>query len=180
MDASSNPHVIELLRQGGDSFVTSRAEAVLAWSRKYSLSPYPFASGCCTVEFTSVSGPRYDLDRFGCGLPRFSARQSDLLLVLGTITWRQAPILQRAYARMAEPKWVFAFGGCACTGGPYDNYATVQGVDTLLPVDVYVPGCPPRPEAVIDGLLKLQARIQAERVPETGRQRGFRASLASS
>jgi NADH-quinone oxidoreductase subunit B len=160
---------VELLRQGQDSFLTTRADTVLGWARKYSMFIYPFVTACCGMEFMSVAGPRYDSDRFGCALPRFSPRQSDLLMVVGTITHRQAPILKKVYDQMAEPKWVIAFGACTCSGGPYDNYATVQGIDTLIPVDVYIPGCPPRPEAVLDGLIKLQARVQAERVPADGR-----------
>jgi NADH-quinone oxidoreductase subunit B len=162
---------VEFLRQGGDSFQTTRVEAVLNWGRKYSMFPYPFVTACCGMEFMSVAGPRYDLDRFGCALPRFSPRQADLLMVVGTITHRQAPILKKVYDQMAEPKWVVAFGACTCSGGPYDNYAVVQGIDTIVPVDVYIPGCPPRPEAVLDGIMKLQARVQAERVPPDGRHR---------
>jgi NADH-quinone oxidoreductase subunit B len=160
---------VEFLRQGGDSFLATRADAVVNWSRKYSMFLYPFVTACCGMEFMSVAGPRYDLDRFGCALPRFSPRQADLLMVVGTITHRQAPILKKVYAQMAEPKWVMAFGACTCSGGPYNNYATVQGIDTIVPVDIYIPGCPPRPEAVMDGLMKLQARIQAEKVPADGR-----------
>ena len=160
---------IEFLRQGGDSFMTTNVDALFNWSRKYSMFLYPFVTACCGMEFMSVAGPRYDIDRFGCALPRFSPRQSDLLMVVGTITHRQAPILKKVYDQMAEPKWVVAFGACTCSGGPYNNYATVQGIDTLIPVDIYIPGCPPRPEAVLDGLIKLQARVQNERVPADGR-----------
>ena len=151
---------VEYLRQGGDSFLATRADAVVNWSRKYSMFLYPFVTACCGMEFMSVAGPRYDLDRFGCALPRFSPRQSDLLMVVGTITHRQGPILRKVYEQMAEPKWVMAFGACTCSGGPYNNYATVQGIDTIVPVDVYVPGCPPRPEAVLDGIMKLQRKVQ--------------------
>ena len=168
---TSEPQVMELLRQGADSFQTTRLESVIGWARKYSMFLYPFVTACCGMEFMSTAGPRYDIDRFGCALPRFSPRQSDLLMVVGTITHRQAPILRTVYEQMAEPKWVMAFGACTCSGGPYDNYATVQGIDTILPVDIYVPGCPPRPEAVLDALVKLQGRIQVEPVPADGRHR---------
>ncbi len=161
----------EFLRQDGDSFVTTSVDALFNWGRKYSMFLYPFVTACCGMEFMSVAGPRYDLDRFGCALPRFSPRQSDLLMVVGTITQRQGPILKKVYDQMAEPKWVFAFGACVCSGGPYNNYATVQGIDTIIPVDIYIPGCPPRPEAILDGLMKLQARIQQERVPADGRHK---------
>jgi len=166
-----NQRAVEFLRQGGDSFMTSKVDAVLNWGRKYSMFLYPFVTACCGMEFMSVAGPRYDIDRFGCALPRFSPRQSDLLMVVGTITHRQAPILKKVYDQMVEPKWVIAFGACTCSGGPYNNYATVQGIDTIIPVDVYIPGCPPRPEAVLDGVMKLQARVQAEDVPDDGRHR---------
>ncbi len=162
---------LEMLRHDGAGFQTTRLDAVLNWGRKYSMFLYPFVTACCGMEFMSVAGPRYDLDRFGTALPRFSPRQADLLMVVGTITHRQAPILKKVYDQMAEPKWVVAFGACTCSGGPYDNYAVVQGIDTIVPVDVYIPGCPPRPEAVLDGLIKLQERVQAERVPEDGRHR---------
>jgi NADH-quinone oxidoreductase subunit B len=161
--------MVEILRQGSDSFVTTKVDTVLNWARKYSMFLYPFVTACCGMEFMSVAGPRYDLDRFGCALPRFSPRQADLLMVVGTITHRQGPILKKVYDQMAEPKWVVAFGACTCSGGPYNNYAVVQGIDTIIPVDVYIPGCPPRPEAVLDGLIKLQARVQAEKVPHHGR-----------
>jgi NADH-quinone oxidoreductase subunit B len=161
--------MVEMLRQGSDSFLTTRADTVINWARKYSMFLYPFVTACCGMEFMSVAGPRYDVDRFGCALPRFSPRQSDLLMVVGTITHRQAPILKKVYDQMAEPKWVMAFGACTCSGGPYNNYAVVQGIDTIIPVDIYVPGCPPRPEAVLDGLIKLQARVQAEKVSGQGR-----------
>ena len=150
----------EILRQGQDSFLTTKMDAVVNWGRKYSFFLYPFVTACCGMEFMSAAGPRYDLDRFGAALPRFSPRQADLLMVVGTISHRQAPILKKVYDQMAEPKWVIAFGACTCSGGPYDNYATVQGIDTIVPVDIYIPGCPPRPEAVLDGLIKLQGVVQ--------------------
>ncbi len=133
------------------------------WSRKYSLFQYPFVTACCAMEFMSVMGPRYDLARFGAEFPRFSPRQADLLWIVGTISHKQAPILRRVWQQMAEPKWSLAFGVCASTGGFYDNYATVQGADRVIPIDVYVPGCPPRPEQVLDGMLLLQNKIAKER-----------------
>ena len=150
----------EILRQGDDSFLTTKVDAVINWGRKYSFFLYPFVTACCGMEFMSAAGPRYDLDRFGAALPRFSPRQADLLMVVGTISHRQAPVLKKVYDQMAEPKWVVAFGACTCSGGPYNNYSTVQGIDTIVPVDIYIPGCPPRPEAVMDGLIKLQDKVQ--------------------
>jgi NADH-quinone oxidoreductase subunit B len=145
---------------GGEGFVTTKAEALLSWAQKYSLFMYPFVTACCGMEFMAMSSPRYDFSRFGAEAPRFSPRQSDLLWVVGTITQRQAPILKRIYEQMAEPKWVLAFGTCASSGGFYDNYACVAGIDKIIPCHVYVPGCPPRPEAVLDGLMLLMDKIQ--------------------
>jgi len=115
------------------------------------------------MEYMSVACSHYDIDRFGAGLPRWSPRQADLLMVVGTISHKLAPILRQVYDQMCEPKWVLSFGVCATSGGFYDNYATVQGIDTIIPVDIYVAGCPPRPEAVLDGLIKLQEKIQKQK-----------------
>ncbi len=145
-----------------ESIVLTRLDAALGWARKYSIFPYPFATACCAMEYMSLSMAPYDIDRFGALLPRFTPRQADVLLVVGTVTSRQAPILRRVYEQMAEPKWVLAFGACASSGGFYDNYTTVPGIDRLVPVDVYVPGCPPRPEGVLDGLMALQRKIQSQ------------------
>ncbi len=146
----------------GGSFVATRLRDAVQWARKYSFFPYPFVTACCGMEYFSTAGPRYDIDRFGAALPRFTPRQADLVFVVGTITHRLAPILRRVYDQMAEPKWVVSFGACTSSGGPYDNYAVVQGIDRIIPVHLYIPGCPPRPEAVLDGLIKLQARVQHE------------------
>jgi NADH-quinone oxidoreductase subunit B len=131
----------------------------LGWARKYSLFTYPFATACCAMEYMSVAASRYDIGRFGADVPRFSPRQADLLMVVGTINLKQAPILKRVYEQMTEPKWVVAFGVCASSGGFYDNYAVLQGIDRIIPVDVYIPGCPPRPEQVLDALMLLQDKI---------------------
>lgn len=146
-----------------EAVVVTRLDRAIGWARKYSIFPYPFATACCAMEYMSLSMSAYDIDRFGALLPRFTPRQADLLMVIGTVTMRQAPILQRVYEQMAEPKWVMAFGACASTGGFYDNYATLPGIDHVVPVDVYVPGCPPRPEVVLDGLMALQRRIQQQK-----------------
>jgi len=147
----------------GENFILTRLADAVQWGRKYSFFPYPFVTACCGMEYMSASGPRFDLDRFGAALPRFTPRQADLLMVVGTITHRLAPVLRRIWDQMAEPKWVVSFGACTSSGGPYNNYAVVQGIDTIVPVHLYIPGCPPRPEAVIDGLIKLQQRVQNER-----------------
>ena len=148
---------------GGDNFLTSRLDKAIGWARKYSIFPYPFVTACCGMEYMSLSSSHYDLDRFGAAFPRFTPRQADLLFVVGTISHKIAPLLRRVYDQMCEPKWVIAFGVCACSGGFYDNYATVQGIDTIIPVDVYIPGCPPRPETVIQGIMLLQEKIAKEK-----------------
>lgn len=148
-----------------ETVVLTRLDKAVGWARKYSLFPYPFATACCAMEYMSLSMSPYDIDRFGALLPRFSPRQADLLMVIGTVNHKLSPVLKRVYEQMSEPKWVMAFGACAASGGFYDNYATVQGIDRIIPVDVYVPGCPPRPEAVLDGLMQLQSRIALQKHP---------------
>ncbi len=145
-----------------DGVMTTRLDAVVNWARKNSLWPLPFGTACCAIEFMSMMASKYDLSRFGAEALRFSPRQSDMLLVLGTITNKQAPVLRQIYAQMAEPKWVVSVGVCASSGGMYRTYATLQGIDRVVPVDVYVPGCPPRPESMIYGVMKLQEMIEKE------------------
>ena len=142
------------------NFFTSKLSDALGWARKFSIFQYPFVTACCGMEYMAANCSHYDQDRFGAGFPRFSPRQSDVLFVVGTISHKMAPVLKTVHDQMCEPKWVVAFGVCTCTGGFYDNYSTVMGIDTIIPVDIYIPGCPPRPENVIDGLLKLQDKIQ--------------------
>lgn len=146
---------------GAGEFLTTKLAEVVNWARKYSLFQYPFVTACCAMEYMSVMGPHFDMARFGAEIPRFTPRQADMLIVVGTVTFKNAPVLRMVWEQMAEPKWVVAFGACACSGGIYDNYATVPGIDHIIPVDVYIPGCPPRPEQVLDGLIKLQEKIQA-------------------
>ena len=145
-----------------DAVVTTRLDAVVNWARKNSLWPMPFGTACCAIEFMSMQASRFDLSRFGAEAMRFSPRQSDMMLVLGTITNKMAPVLRTIYAQMAEPKWVISVGVCASSGGMYRTYATLQGIDRVIPVDVYVPGCPPRPESMIYGVMKLQEKIEKE------------------
>lgn len=145
------------------NFVTTRVQDVCNWARRYSLWPMPFGTACCALEFMSVISGRFDISRFGAEIVRFSPRQADLLLVMGTVTLKQAPILKRIYEQMPEPKWVVAYGACASSGGFYDNYHTVQGIDSIVPVDVYVPGCPPRPEQLFEAILEIQERILKRR-----------------
>lgn len=143
----------------GLEFTTTKLEDAANWGRKFSFFTYPFVTACCGMEFMSVAAPKYDIARFGAEFPRFSPRQSDLLMVVGTVTEKQAPALKRVYDQMAEPKFVLAFGVCASTGGFYQNYTAVPGIDQIIPVDVYIPGCPPRPEQILDGLILLQKRV---------------------
>jgi len=142
------------------SVYTSRLADAVNWARKYSLFQYPFVTACCGMEFMATWAPKYDIARFGAEFPRFSPRQADLLIVVGTIVEKMGPVLRRIYDQMCEPKWVVAFGVCASTGGFYQNYSAMPGADQVIPVDVYIPGCPPRPEQFLDGLMRLQKIIQ--------------------
>jgi len=148
----------------GDSWATSKLEYAINWARKFSFFNYPFVTACCGMEFMSTFASTYDIARFGAEFPRFSPRQADVLFVVGTVNQKMAPILKRVYEQMIEPKWVVSFGVCATSGGFYDNYAVVDGIDKIIPVDVYIPGCPPRPQAVLDALIKLQEKVQKERL----------------
>jgi len=143
-----------------DGFLTTTFDNVVNWSRKFSLFQYPFVTACCGMEYMAAACSHYDISRFGAEIPRFSPRQSDVLWVVGTITHKMTPVLKTVYEQMAEPKWVIAFGACASSGGFYQNYSVLQGIDRLIPVDIFIAGCPPRPEAVLDGLMELQDRIQ--------------------
>jgi NADH-quinone oxidoreductase subunit B len=139
--------------------MTTRVDALVAWGRKNSLWPLPYGTACCGIELMSVMGPRYDLARFGAEVVRFSPRQSDLMIVAGTITEKMTPVLIRIYQQMLDPKYVLSMGACASSGGFYRAYHVLQGADKAIPVDVYVPGCPPTPEAVLDGVMLLQKMI---------------------
>ena len=150
--------------------MATRADALINWGRKNSLWPMPLGLSSCGIELMAMIGPKFDLARFGAEACRFSPRQCDLLLVAGTLTWKMAQAARQVFDQMPDPKWVISMGVCASTGGMYDSYAVVQGIDSILPVDVYVPGCPPRPDAVIDALMKLQKKI--ERESPTGRLMG--------
>ncbi len=141
------------------NYLVTKLDELLAWGRKYSLWPLPFATACCGIEFMGVASSRFDISRFGAELVRFSPRQADLLIVMGTISYKEAPILKRIYEQMPSPKWVISMGACASSGGFYDNYSTLQGIDQIIPVDIYIPGCPPRPEQILDAIVKLQERL---------------------
>ncbi len=154
-------HAIQTLE---NTVFTTKAKELLAWARKNSIWPYPFGTACCGIEYMAVVGPKYDLARFGAEVVRFSPRQADLMVVAGTITEKMAPVIRKVYEQMAEPKWVMAMGACASSGGFYRAYHVLQGVDQIIPVDIYVAGCPPTPEAVISGLMTLQDKIAHDAV----------------
>ncbi len=142
--------------------IHTRLDAALNWFRKNSLWPMPMGLACCAIELMAVGSARFDIARFGAEVMRFSPRQSDCMIVAGSVTYKMAPQVRRIYDQMAAPKWVIAMGACASSGGMYRSYAHMQGVDRIVPVDVYVSGCPPRPEALLDGLMKLQAKVRVE------------------
>ena len=146
----------------GEGYFATSLEKVIGLARKNSIWPLPFATSCCGIEFMATMGSHYDLARFGAERLSFSPRQADLLMVMGTISKKMAPVLRQVYLQMAEPRWVMAVGACASSGGIFDTYSVLQGIDEVIPVDVYVPGCPPRPEAIIDGFLQIQKLVQTE------------------
>jgi NADH-quinone oxidoreductase subunit D len=147
----------------GDSIITTRLDDLINWGRSNSLWPMPMGISCCAIEMMAAVGPKYDMSRFGSEVLRFSPRQADMMLVAGTLTYKMAPVVRRIYDQMMEPKWVVAMGTCLCTGGMFDSYPVVQGLDKILPVDIYIPGCPPRPEAVIQALMRLQKKVRKDR-----------------
>jgi NADH-quinone oxidoreductase subunit B len=159
----------------GADFLTTRLETMVAWARKNSLWPLPFATACCGIEFMSVAAAHYDISRFGSEVIRFSPRQADLLIVAGTVTDKMAPILRRIYDEMPEPKWVISMGVCASSGGFYRAYHVTQGIDEIIPVDVYVPGCPPTPEELIYAIIRLQEKIASGEKSRDSRSAKFAA-----
>ena len=148
----------EFIKRG---LVTTQVEKFADWGRQHSLWPMPLGLACCAIELMATVGPKYDLARFGAEVLRFSPRQSDLMIVAGTLTKKMAPVARRVYDQMPDPKWVISMGSCASCGGPYPTYSVLQGVDRIVPVDVHIPGCPPPPEALLYGLLRLQDTIAA-------------------
>jgi len=143
-----------------DSVLWTRLDAAASWARKNSLWPMPFATACCGIELMAASASRHDLSRFGSEVMRFTPRQCDVMIVAGRVVMKMLPVLQRIWLQMPEPKWCISMGACACSGGVFDTYAVVQGIDRFIPVDVYIPGCPPRPEQLIRAVIDLQEKIQ--------------------
>ena len=146
----------------GQGFFATSLDKAIGLARANSIWPLPFATSCCGIEFMATMGAHYDLARFGSERLSFSPRQADLLMVMGTIAKKMGPVLKQVYLQMAEPRWVLSVGACACSGGIFDTYSVLQGIDKVIPVDVYVPGCPPTPEAIIDGVMKIQELVKNE------------------
>lgn len=142
--------------------IVSKADAVINWVREHSVWPMPMGLACCAIELMAAASAKFDISRFGMEVMRFSPRQSDCMIVAGTVTYKMAEVVRRIYDQMAEPRWVVAMGACASTGGMYRSYAVLQGVDRIIPVDIYISGCPPRPEALLDGMMRLQEKIRGE------------------
>ena len=163
-------------KDGSADFFTSRLEDVVNWARKNSLFPLPFGTSCCGIELMSTLSSGYDMARFGAEVVRFSPRQSDLLICAGIVNLKMAPILRNIYDQMADPKWVISMGACASSGGIFNVYSVTQGIDTVIPVDVYVPGCPPGPEGLLNGLFRLQEMIAAGGTHSQRRERGIGAT----
>ncbi len=157
-------HLVKELKDNGTNVVVGTLDNVINWGRSNSLWPLTFATSCCGIEFISLGAARYDMARFGWEVARASPRQADFMMVAGTIVHRMAPVVRRLYDQLAEPKYVIACGGCAISGGPFKNsYHVVKGVEEIIPVDVYVPGCPPRPEAMIYGIMQLSRKVKVEK-----------------
>ena len=169
---------------GREDYIATRLDALVQtlgdvgqagvnWTRKFSLWPMPFATACCGIELMATGASRYDIARFGAEVMRFTPRQCDLMIVAGRVCIKMMPVLQRIYMQMCEPKWVISMGACASTGGVFDTYAVIQGIDQFMPVDVYVPGCPPRPETLLEGVMAIQRMVQADGIKGSAeRKRG--------
>jgi NADH-quinone oxidoreductase subunit B len=174
---------VKLVKEGpegysGEGFMATRLDQVVGLARQNSIWPLPFATSCCGIEFMATMGSHYDLARFGAERVGFSPRQCDLLMVMGTIAKKMGPVVKQVYLQMAEPRWVLAMGACASSGGIFDTYSVLQGIDQIIPVDVYIPGCPPRPEAVLDGFMRIQELVGKESLRRRNSDR-YRDLMAS-
>ena len=154
-------------KSGEPGFITTKLDFVVNWARRNSLWPMPFGTACCAIEMMATAATKYDLARFGMERMSFSPRQADLFICAGRVSYKMAPVLRKIWDQMPQPKWCISMGACASSGGVFDVYSMVQGIDTIIPVDVYVPGCPPRPEGLIYGILMLQEKIKGERLADT-------------
>ncbi len=163
-EGAEKGHSGKVVSQVSPNWVTSRLDFLVNWGRSNSLWPMPFGTACCAIEFMATAASRFDLARFGMERMSFSPRQADVLICAGRLPFKLAPIIRRIYDQMPQPKWVISMGACASTGGIFDTYAMVQGIDTVVPVDVYVPGCPPRPEGLIYGIMMLQKKVRSETI----------------
>lgn len=165
-----------MAKDGSSHFFTTKLEAFIDWGRKWSMWPLPFGTSCCGIEMMATLSADYDMARFGAEAIRFSPRQSDMLICAGIVNAKMSPILKTIYDQMSEPKWVMSFGACASSGGVFPVYSVTQGIDKIIPVDIYIPGCPPSPESVLDGLLKLRERVQRGETDSLRRIREGRAA----
>lgn len=164
---SPTPSVISVDPVNSEGWITTRLDFLVNWGRANSLWPMPFGTACCAIEFMATAASKFDLARFGMERMGYSPRQADVLICAGRVPFKLAPVLRRIWQQMPQPKWAISMGACASTGGMFDNYAVVQGIDTIIPIDVYVPGCPPRPEALIHAIMMLQKKVMKDRMSDT-------------
>ncbi|MFL5469449.1 MAG: NADH-quinone oxidoreductase subunit B [Gemmatimonadaceae bacterium] len=168
MSAPSEHRTVSYAPESQEGWVATRMDFLVNWARANSLWPMPFGTACCAIEFMATAASDFDLARFGMERMSFSPRQADVLICAGRVPFKLAPIIRRIWQQMPQPKWCISMGACASTGGMFDNYAVVQGIDTIIPVDVYVPGCPPRPEGLLYGIRMLQEKVKNERAADVG------------
>jgi NADH-quinone oxidoreductase subunit B len=167
------PNIVSVDPINGDGWITTRLDFLVNWGRANSLWPMPFGTACCAIEFMATAAGRFDISRFGMERMSFSPRQADVLICAGRLPFKLAPIIRRVWDQMPQPKWAISMGACASTGGIFDTYAMVQGIDTIIPVDVYVPGCPPRPEGLMYGIMLLQKKIKGESIADPSLRQEF-------
>jgi len=179
LTAKPQPNVVSVDPTGGEGWITTRLDFLVNWGRSNSLWPMPFGTACCAIEFMASAASKFDLARFGMERMGFSPRQADVLICAGRVPFKLAPVLRRIWQQMPQPKWAISMGACASTGGMFDTYAMTQGIDTIIPIDVYVPGCPPRPEALIYGIMMLQKKIMKEQMSNNSLRDEFEADPTS-